>query len=103
MSNENSFENYKTAVDSTFEVLLKDGTIPLTLVEAKENTKNAREGYEVFSLLFKSEKLEKGPLPQMTIPLRHEKLGELYIFITPVQASEDGFLYEAIFNREKKG
>ncbi len=103
MTSEISFKEFKASVDTTYEVLLKEGTFPLTLIEAKEITKNFRDGFEVFSLLFKSDKSEGDrPFDQMTMPLRHKKLGELHIFMTPVQVLEDGYLYEAVFNREKK-
>lgn len=102
MPNEISFEAFKASVNTRFDILLQEGTFPLTLVEATESTKNYREGFEVFSLLFKSDKTEgAGPFNQMTMPLRHEKHGDLHIFMTPVEAMEDGYLYEAVFNRKK--
>ena len=50
-----------------------------------------------FSLLF------TGPLnpflPQRTYVLQHEKLGVFDLFIVPVGKDQNGFQYEAIFNR----
>jgi hypothetical protein len=34
---------------------------------------------------------------QQTVPLEHESLGSLGIFLVPVGREADGFLYEAVF------
>jgi hypothetical protein len=50
-----------------------------------------------FSLLF------RGPvsamLPQGTYTVSHEAFGSFALFLVPVARAEDGFRYEAIFNR----
>ena len=56
-----------------------------------------RSGFEAFSLQF------HGPNPhlaQATYVLRHEALGELAIFITPISAQPSHVEYEAVFVRE---
>ena len=49
-----------------------------------------------FSLLFRN----TAPIvfPQQMYPMRHDKLGELGIFIVPIAQERGGFLYQAIFN-----
>ena len=55
---------------------------------------------EAFSLLF------HGPathyIAQGIHKLSHEQLGEIDIFLVPVGKNQDGFEYEAIFNRLAK-
>ena len=54
-------------------------------------------GYEQFSLLF------TGPgniyLPQRIYPLEHERMGAMSLFLVPIGRDENGFIYEAVFNR----
>ena len=38
-------------------------------------------------------------LPQQIYGLDHERLGRLDLFLVPVGKNEDGFQYEAVFNR----
>lgn len=52
---------------------------------------------ERFSLIF------RGPnepyLPQRIYRVEHEKMGTLNLFLVPIAKDEDGFQYEAVFNR----
>jgi hypothetical protein len=56
---------------------------------------------ESFSLLF------KGPadrmLPQQTYSLENGHIGQVDIFLVPVDRDHDGIYYEAIFNRMAPG
>jgi hypothetical protein len=69
--------------------------IELELVELTESISTPK--HEQFALLF------RGPqnpfLPQMTYHLEHEKLGEFDLFLVPVGRGQNGFQYEAVFNR----
>jgi hypothetical protein len=48
-----------------------------------------------FSLLF----VGRGALlPQGTYPLSHPALGEMNLFLVPIQTKKDGVCYEAVFN-----
>ena len=40
-------------------------------------------------------------LPQSTYALEHEALGSFELFIVPIRRDEEGFYYEAVFNRVK--
>jgi len=70
------------------------GSASLTLSSVVEHTMT--EHQEAFSLFF------HGPadsfLSQGIHKLRHDKLGELEIFLVPVAGDKDGFQYEAVFN-----
>lgn len=54
---------------------------------------------ERFSAIF------RGPLdqfvPQRTYAMEHEELGSFELFIVPIRKDEEGFYYEAVFNRVK--
>lgn len=82
-------------VGTEFEVLGDPSRIfPLTLSNIVEHVKT--EHQEAFSLFF------HGPLdpflPQGIHKLKHNKLGDLEIFLVPVARDQDGFQYEAAFN-----
>jgi hypothetical protein len=73
-------------------------TIEIELVEVKES--GDVEGQEErFSAFF------RGPLefflPQRTYALEHEQLGSFDLFIVPIRKDDEGFYYEAVFNRLK--
>lgn len=72
------------------------GKLNLELTEATDKTPEGVAG-EQFSLIF------KGPpepyLAQQTYALKHPTLGQIDLFLVPVGKQEDGFLYEAYFNR----
>lgn len=97
MSEHNTRTAFAPYLNTTFQVLLNDeNTLNLELVEATDKTPERFDG-EQFSLIF------KGPvdpfLPQQICPMRHEALGQLDLFLVPIDQNEDGFLYEAFFNR----
>ena len=50
-----------------------------------------------FSLVFAGPLLHF--LPQRTYLFEHEKLGAFDLFIVPIGKDQDGFRYEAVFNR----
>jgi hypothetical protein len=66
----------------------------LTLDKVVEHARTER--HETFSIYF------RGPsgafLAQGIHKLKHEKLGELGIFLVPIGQDQDGFQYEAVFN-----
>jgi hypothetical protein len=66
------------------------------LIELREG--RAASGHEVFSLTF------RGPLGaflgQGMVALAHDVIGEFELFIVPVARTSDGFLYEAVSNRQ---
>ena len=68
----------------------------LELVEVKERGDRAGQA-ERFSAVFRGP-LDY-PLPQHSYPMEHERLGNVEIFIVPIRRDEEGFYYEAVFNR----
>lgn len=75
--------------------------IDLKLIEVNHRESEAHEeaGMERFSLVF------LGPghllLEQQTVPLLHEVLGTLSVFLVPLSQEPDGLRYEAVFNYYK--
>jgi hypothetical protein len=49
-----------------------------------------------FSLLFHADAADA--MPQQTFTLRHERLGELEVFLVPIGPDERGMRYEAVFS-----
>ena len=72
-----------------------DQSFALKLIQVVPRTKTAQ--FEAFSLLF------HGPsahfMPQGIHKIKHTQLGEIDLFLVPVGKNENGFEYEAVFNR----
>ncbi|MGB7203491.1 MAG: hypothetical protein WBD16_14685 [Pyrinomonadaceae bacterium] len=77
------------------EFRLADSDIQLELVEVSE--KKVTGVHEMFSLLFCGAKDEA--LSQGTYDLTHDTLGSVTLFLVPVGLDENGYRYEAAFNR----
>ena len=89
-------ETFKENLNSAFTLQIgEDKSLVLELIDC--NDLGSTEIQDQFSLIF------RGPgdpyLQQMIYSLRHEKLGELSLFLVPVGKGADGFHYEAIINR----
>jgi hypothetical protein len=73
--------------------------IELELIELNVGVSTPRQ--EQFSIVF------SGPqnpfLYQGIHHMEHDKLGEFDLFIVPIAREQDGFLYEAVFNRLPQG
>lgn len=86
-------DDFSDKTGTSYDVVLENGTVPLTLQEFAPLTGSPREG-GAFRLLF------LGPvdpvLPQATLPFRQ---GDevIDIFIVPVERDQNGTQYEAIF------
>jgi hypothetical protein len=92
-----SLDHFAPHVNSTFSASYDGMEVPFELVEARALPQRAPEGMRApFSLLFRN----TAPIvfPQQMYPMRHDKLGELGIFIVPIAQERGGFLYQAIFN-----
>ena len=78
-------------------VVVNAPAAPVTVQLIEVTPRRATPRQEIFSLMF------HGPadrlLPQSTYTLRHEQLGEFYLMLVPVEKDENGFIYEAAFNR----
>lgn len=89
-----AFEPY---LNTVFQLAGEGGRIvELELVEAIDKTPERFDG-EQFSLLF------KGPsdvyFEQQICPLEHATIGAIDLFLVPVDQREEGYYYEAFFNR----
>jgi len=75
--------------------------IDLELVEVavRKSEPHEQAGMERFSAFF------YGPtsflLPQQTYDLVHSDMGEMQIFLVPIEQDQRGIKYEAVFNRFK--
>ena len=96
LTKENLSENVKTK----FRVQLAEGqAVELELTEVKVHLSSPRQ--EMFSLFFRG--ALNTLLPQDTYHLEHERLGASDLFLVPVGKDENGFIYEALFNRLPQG
>jgi hypothetical protein len=93
MTDNRDYENYFGVQGSDF--TLADSDIQLKLVEVTE--KKVAGLQEMYSLLFCGAKDEA--LSQGTYELTHETLGSVSLFLVPVALDENGYQYEAAFNR----
>ncbi len=88
--------SFEPHLNTTFR-LVHDGpeTFDLALIEVVDKTPVGFPG-EQFSILF------KGPsepmLLQQTCTLEHPEMGQLRLFLVPVDQRKDGYRYEAFFN-----
>jgi hypothetical protein len=94
-----NYEDFAAALNTEFVVRLDDRQVAIELVELTE--RKTAPGQEYFSVVF------RGPvdqfLPQMTYDVTHEKYEPSQLFLVPIGQKEDGFLYQAVFNRLVEG
>lgn len=69
--------------------------IEFTLTEAEPLTNYAKLAREPFSLIFSA---PGGVMPQRSYDLRHDALGPMAIFLVPVGRTDDGTIYQGVFN-----
>ncbi|HEX8494096.1 MAG TPA: hypothetical protein VF658_14715 [Pyrinomonadaceae bacterium] len=85
-------ENLKTKFKASLEGM---NAVELELVEIVDNVSTPRQ--EQFALEF------HGPantfLPQQMYRVEHESIGTFDLLLVPVGKHENGFAYEAVFNR----
>ncbi len=90
-------DSFSPHLGTRFEVQLEGRTLALELLEVKpyRGDGDTRRGRQPFSVFF------RGPrdvyLPQQIVPLHHEQMGKLEIFLVPVGLEADGYRYEAVF------
>ena len=85
-------------LNTDFDLSFGDEQLQLRLVAVKPYLPQATEqsGMERFSLFFDGA-LDRY-LPQRLYRLTHEAMGELDIFLVPIEKKENAFRYEAVFN-----
>lgn len=96
MSESLTHKAFTQHLGTIFQVPIEAGkSVELTLIEASE-LKTPR-GQEEFSILF------RGPgevfLGQGTFVIEHEQMGQFYLFVVPIKQDEQGYYYQAVFNR----
>ena len=89
-------EDFSSHLNSKFLVNREpEGTVEVELVEVKDLGSTPRQ--EQFSIVF------RGPqdqlLQQGIYRFEHQEMGAFELFIVPFKRVQDGFLYEAVFNR----
>lgn len=91
-------EDFEPHLNTTFRLRRGEGQEPLELelVEVTGGQTHGQDSYS-FSLIFRGGLHFR--LAQHIFTLEHEWLGQLDIFLVPVEQRPDGFRYEAVFNR----
>ncbi|MDT7542411.1 MAG: hypothetical protein QOE33_2315 [Acidobacteriota bacterium] len=89
-------ESFAENLNTKFSLLVESGEpLEIELVEASEAMRVGAS--ERFSIIFRG--AGNFFLQQGSYHLEHERLGALDIFIVPIAREQDGFRYEAVFNR----
>ncbi|WP_338285882.1 hypothetical protein [Luteolibacter sp. LG18] len=80
--------------------LTGNSTVDMTLVEvgAESTLVNGADKYTAFSILFRAP--QGSPSEDGTYHIRHQELGEMELFLTPVGRYTDHVRYEAAFTRK---
>lgn len=89
-------ETFEEQLNTPFLIVHQD-LAPISLELTSVEGKGVQGMQEQFSLLFRGP-LE-APLEQGLHPFEHVQLGQFELFIVPVARTDEGFEYEAIFNR----
>jgi uncharacterized protein DUF6916 len=92
-----TLDHFAGCINETFAAHLDDVEVPFVLVEARPLETRAPNALRApFSLLFRNGSAFL--FPQKIYVMRHERIGEVGIFLVPVAQERAGFLYQAIFN-----
>jgi hypothetical protein len=95
MTNLLTHEQFVPHANSKFRVQTDSDPIELELTTVSELSLTAHQ--ERFSLTFRGPKDKF--LEQATRLVQHDVLGEFELFLVPLAINEEGYLYEASFNR----
>lgn len=100
MEDSYSHEAFAQNMNTKFDVPMgEDQNVELELTKVSK-LKNYEHGQEEFSVVF------RGPndafLGQGIRLLKHDQLGDLELFIVPIRQDQNGYYYEAVFNRLTK-
>lgn len=93
-------DSFEQVRGSRFRISCAEGdegsSVQLELVEVSSSSASRREGFrEAFSLLFQGHRDLR--LPQQTYRLAHDRLGELELFLVPLEPNREASFYEAVF------
>ena len=96
MAENMKLENFSPHLNSKFLIKLEpEGTLEVELVEAQDLGSTPRQ--EQFSIVFRGPQEQR--LEQAIYRFEHEEIGAFDMFIVPIRKGQDGFYYEAVFNR----
>ena len=92
-------ENFAAHLNTKFRVQADEANaVELVLAEVSEL--KTSPGQEQFAIVF------RGPLEvflgQGTRQFEHDEMGQFNLFLVPVNQDDNGFSYEAVFNRLRK-
>ena len=91
-----TYQAFSQNLNTKFQVPLDDShRVELELAEISEHKKSP--GQEEFALLFRGAR--ELFLGQGLRPFEHDQMGKFDLFIVPVRLNEEGYYYEAVFNR----
>jgi hypothetical protein len=88
--------DFQARVGQRFTVVWNEGDLALELVSVRELPAHSRRQGQPFVLLFRGPR--QPVLPQRIYTLAHGELGQLVIFLVPVEGGPAGIEYEAVFN-----
>lgn len=92
-------KGFSANLNTKFQVMLDDtNSLELELLEC--NDLGSTQKQDQFSIVFRG--ALNSFLPQRIYQMEHEGLGSFSLFIVPVRKDNEGFYYEAIFNRFTK-
>lgn len=91
-----TLEHFAGCVNETFAVEFDGMQMEFVLVEARPLTGQREAARAPFSLLFRN----AAPIvfPQQIFSMRHQRVGQVGIFLVPIAQERAGFLYQAVFN-----
>lgn len=93
-------EHFAPLVDQAFTLQLPEGsTLQLRLVEATAHRQHSPDFRPGFSLLFRCPELPAGQyISQNTYTFEHPALGQLDLFMVPIEPDQSGMRYQCIFS-----
>ncbi|MCU1265475.1 MAG: hypothetical protein JWM21_1793 [Acidobacteria bacterium] len=99
MSTSLTHEAFTAQLNTKFTIPLDEANrVELTLIEVSELQLSPRQ--EQFSIVF------RGPLDmflgQGMRPFDHDQMDRFELFLVPIKKDDEGFHYEAVFNRLRK-
>jgi hypothetical protein len=99
MSTSLTHEVFAAQLNTKFTIPLDEANrVELTLIEVSELILSPRQ--EQFSIVF------RGPLDmflgQGMRAFDHDQMGQFELFLVPIKKDDEGFHYEAVFNRTRK-
>ena len=96
-----TLDTFTRQVNTEFRIESDTGRVSVKLIEATASTPDQSLAQDCFSVIFHGP--AERPLEQGTYPMEHAALGRFALFVVPVGRDEQGYYYQAVFNRLKPG